>query len=206
MGEDQSITDVDFSDYDWPSPYFDQEAPREFMHAIGTIVAAWNIAERYFEDTLCAMIDGDWRIRYRIMDMLGNRSRVDLMKGFIKEYEMPSELSQGLLHAARIFEACLDNRNLIVHSLLYPEPGEHFLVSSKTHPEFKDRYIQFDIAIFNEVIADMKALQSLLFDFNDMLTSKVPVPFPVLPPIPRRLAEIFPAALVERARHAEGDA
>jgi hypothetical protein len=111
---------------DWP-PY--HIGSRDHMHAIGVLIAAWNMVEGSYQAFIQLVFPHNLKAAISTYELMNNDSRIKLIRselfGTLNQKE--NELLEYFFKSANI---CMANRNVIAHSHYSNQaPGDHLLLS-----------------------------------------------------------------------------
>lgn len=188
--------------YSWPTPRImpdyilkTKPLPRELLHAIGVVIVIWND----IEGVQCGLLreclgyrlnssPESFRIGTRIVEPMGNRQRGELLRGAIRELDLPEATSLAIEAFQQRFDICLGNRNLIVHSSYIEEEGFTLISSEKATPHIAYRYMPDDVEFWETTILEMRGVAEFGFNLLDSLSALHSAPaLPEIPPMPRDL-------------------
>ena len=101
------------SKYFWQK--FEQFGTKDILAAAGSVIAAWNLCEVALLSLLSILIPSPPHIGRKAFAILGNASRLELLRDCADIYGY--EAKDRINEFATQYAICLENRNLVAHSL-----------------------------------------------------------------------------------------
>jgi hypothetical protein len=183
----------------------------EFIHAFGQLSLAYN----YLEDCMGLIFGRFLPINLleaeALYHRLNNFDRMSILTGLVTNSSESDEIKSHVLHLIECYDICTENRNILMHSIVFPKDGITRLL--KRARRDTARTVRFDVRtqdLQNLADTTMEILDGALkFDLwfvqgrfpqrpEDMARTMgwpeppAPVPFPSRPPKPRKLVPYQP--------------
>jgi hypothetical protein len=106
------------SENEWPPPEH-QLAPNDYLAALGQVTFVYNMLESVMDNVFvcCAPLKAeDAKVLFHKMN---NRDRVDLLTDFVAHNEKDAQVKSIILHCARCYDICTENRNILMHAIYF---------------------------------------------------------------------------------------
>ena len=180
---------------------------REHLHAVGVLVAAWNMVE----STLQAFIQSVFpqaAASITVFEILGNDGRIKLIRNELRKTLHEDEYSL-LNHFLVSVDICKENRNVIVHASYSPQQSSELmqLTKGRTPDHSAVKLIPLSIPAIRE-IADA-TFNTATFGFNLWASIQLrrsqpliggaafSLPLPKKPVLPRKWDRILAAPTLD---------
>jgi hypothetical protein len=185
--------------YEWQNSHV--FGSNELFAAIGSVITLWSHCEGGAKMLLFTLMRQPKDLAFKLHSILGNSSRVEVIKHIIEELvdqSLKETIQEFLIH----YQICLDNRNVIAHSILIPDyqsPDYMGHVLQKNKKGSIDMMNTFAVneeqvlGVANECFHTWKfsgAIAAYLIDrYRDspLLPESMFFPFPQTPPRPVKL-------------------
>jgi hypothetical protein len=115
---------------EWPEPFF-RVATVEQLHALGQITLIYNALEEEFGNVFNRAMPTSPDFSQRLFHNLSNRDRTDLMAAVVKTAILPDDGKAALDALIVAYDICTENRNIVMHSVGFREPGTDLLKLTK---------------------------------------------------------------------------
>lgn len=102
-------------EYPWPESFASPHISKETCHALGLLVVAWNWCERIHKFVTSHYLRQEGA--NLVVDHLPNNTRAAILADLVAATEPRADLRQAVEHYQACYAICLDNRNILVHSL-----------------------------------------------------------------------------------------
>jgi hypothetical protein len=109
---------------EWP-PY--HIGSRDHLHAIGAVIAAWNIVETAYQTFTQLIFAHNMKAGVHAFELLGNDERVRLIRAQLPGLANEQELDL-LDHFIKSANICKENRNVLAHAGYSNQPSEELIV------------------------------------------------------------------------------
>jgi len=130
------------------------------VYAVGAVIVAWNLCEGAFAQLLLRTLRVEWQTAQRTFQLLGNQSRVDLLR-LEGRRTLPADEFDRLDSCLTAYSICLENRNLVAHSQINMNAKDGGLSLQK--PSTKDR---LTMSLYRVPTADMMGVANTIFDLS----------------------------------------
>lgn len=135
---------IDNSD-NWP-PHYNIGQPNH-IHALGMASAMYNQMELSLQLLLTAYSGLGNDTTQWLASNLSNNLRLELLKRCAEDREKNSATKDAILHFARCFDICAENRNFLMHSMVKTPTNEEILSLAKASRNNPKKFNEIDLEL-----------------------------------------------------------
>jgi hypothetical protein len=183
--------------YRWPESFESALISKETCHAIGLLVVTWNWCERMHK-FLTGHYIGPPNAEL-IVASLPSNVRANLLADLVEAHEPRDDLREAIGYYQTCYAICLDNRNLLVHSLSAPvdfdqsKPMAFAAMAKRVGQE--NRFYSADPRVVLGVARECEF--QFIYGTNLLQVARGQQTLRRRPPKPRKLTEVPQAQTVE---------
>jgi hypothetical protein len=181
----------------------DMISPR-ICHALGALTINWNLCEDVQSNIIQQIARSDWVTAELVLASMPNNTKAALLNDLSEANVKDEDTREAIKTFSRYFSVNLDNRNILVHSLVFPlhfEPGNpaKFARIRKRYGA-TDQFLDCTPELVEGVVKDVAALFIFGTSIFQKLKNLPPLVRSEPPPKPRKLAEAFQSGKDELRR------
>jgi hypothetical protein len=103
---------------------------RDHLHAIGVVIAAWNMVETAFQTLIQLVFPHNIKAGIHTFELLGNDERMKLIRAQLPDIANENEL-ELLEHLIKSANICKEYRNVLAHTSYPNQPSEETILMLK---------------------------------------------------------------------------